>query len=470
MVCDLDEIKTLNTEQLTKLYQTRELSPCEVVVSTLERMHQVQEEFNAFQCIDAQLAKTQAKESEKRWRSGTPLSALDGIPIPIKDLVDLKGLPTRHGSLTGSTKALSEDASCVARLREAGALLFAKTTTPEFGWKGMTDGPLFGYTANPYNKDHTSGGSSGGAAVSVATGCTPIAHGNDGGGSIRIPASYCGVVGIKPNFGRVADYPRGGAYDTLSSEGPLCRTAKDAALFLNEVSRPDLRDASSIEYSRTDFGSEVGKDLKGLRIAVCTNLGGIEASPEISEAIVRAAHRFEDAGAIMDSVGNVFDSLRPVFERYWLGGLYQRIAAIPEQERGNLDPDLLRIAREGENVTLSEFSAGVSARMELTGKMQAFHQQFDLLLTPTMPTDPPAIKTTYHSETFDRWRDATPYTVPFNLTGQPAASVPCGVSKKGFPIGLQIIGGRFSEPRVLQACDVFEKMVPYKFPYIESVK
>jgi aspartyl-tRNA(Asn)/glutamyl-tRNA(Gln) amidotransferase subunit A len=447
---------------LLELYRSKKLSPAEVIEQMRIDLASINPQLNVFSHVDEDLARAEAKASEDRWLRGQPNGRLDGVPIPIKDLVDVSGMPTRHGSLTSDKNPVSTDAPCVARLRQAGAILFGKTTTPEFGWKGITDGPLSGATRNPHDITRTSGGSSGGAAACVASGITALAHGNDGGGSIRIPASYCGIYGIKPTFGRVPNHPRGGAYDCLSSEGPLCRTVYDAALFLNEVCAPDSRDWLSLPADNVDYTANLSLGVKGLRIGLCVSPGGVKAIDEIANAVTAAAAEFELLGAHVEQVDKIFDPLQPIFERYWLGGLYARLAMVPIEQRALIDADLIRVASLGEDVSLAEFSDGVTARAVLSAKLAMFHDQYDLLLCPTMPTDPPPVETLYHTAGFDRWQHATPYTVPFNLTGQPAASIPCGVSSKGLPIGLQIVGPRFSDALVLQASAAYESVKPIR--------
>ncbi len=461
MAIPVPPLSEASAATLVALYRQRALSPVEVMRATLDAAREKNPALNAFQLIDETRALEAAEESLDRWTRGQPRSALDGVPIPIKDLVDVRGWPTRHGSLTTAGDAVaSQDAPCVARLREAGALIFAKTATPEFGWKGLTDSPLAGATRNPWDPALSPGGSSGGAAACVAAGITALAHGNDGGGSIRIPASYCGLFGIKPTFGRVPDYPRLGAYDTLACEGPLTRSVHDAAVFLNTVARPDHRDWYAAPYDGRDYLYGLDAGVESVRIGLSATLGGVAPAPFIAEAVRAAGRSFESLGADVEEVDDVFSALRPRFERYWLGGLFQRVASVDAARRDDLDPDLLRVAATGEDVTLAEFSAGVTARGELAAQLSEWHRHYDLLLCPTMPTDPPPVGTRYHTPTFDRWRHATPYTVAFNLTGQPAASIACGFSPAGMPIGLQIVGDRFQEALVLRAARAFEQDHP----------
>lgn len=430
--------------------------------ATLARIEQLNPTLNAFQLLDPERALIDAGESERRWLRGEPRGALDGLPIAIKDLTRTAGWPTLGGSLTTDpAQAWDVDAPSVARLREAGAVLFGKTTTPEFGWKGFTDSPLSGSTCNPWDFKRTCGGSSGGAAASLAAGIGALAHASDGGGSIRIPASYCGLFGFKPSFGRVPTYPREGAYATLSSEGPITRSVKDAALMLNVMCGFDARDWYALPRDDCDYLAELDSGVGGLRVGLSLELGGTPPSEEIAAALTEAGACLRGLGAMVESVDGVFEPLRPVFERYWLGMLARRVAAAPAGKRELVDPDLRRVAAHGEDVSLAEFAQAMTARAELGARMNAFHERYDLLLSPTMPTDPPPVETRYHTPEFDRWSHAVPYTVPFNLTGQPAATVPCGHSAAGMPIGAQIVGPAYADALVLRACRAFEQARPF---------
>jgi aspartyl-tRNA(Asn)/glutamyl-tRNA(Gln) amidotransferase subunit A len=356
----------------------------------------------------------------------------------------------------GSNGPWEEDAPAVARLREAGAVILGKTTTPEFGWKGMTDSPLAGITRNPWNPALTPGGSSGGAAASLAAGVGAIAYGTDGGGSIRIPANYCGLYGIKPTYGRIPHAPNDRPFSTLSSGGPIARTVADAALFMNIIAQPDDRDWRALPPDGRDYRIGLDDGIGGLRLAYAPTLGGAEAAPEILAATDSAARLFADLGAIVETVDNVIAPLRPRFEAYWLAGFATRIRAMSEEKRALLEPDFRALAEAGLDVGIDVYLQGEAERSRLGVQFAAFHRTYDLLLTPTQPTLPPPVETRYHSAEFDRWRHAAPFTVPFNLTGQPAASIPCGISDSGLPIGLQIVGPRFADHLVLRASRAFE--------------
>ena len=450
--------------ELQLLYRAEKLSPMEATKAALARLDRVNPALNAFMIVDAERALMAAQRSERRWRDHMPLSPLDGQPVTIKDTLNLQGHPTRSGSRTTPESASLEDSPEAARLKEAGAIILGKTTTPEFGWKGMTDGPLFGTTRNPWNLERTPGGSSGGAAAALAAGVGTLAVGTDGGGSIRIPASYCGLFGIKPTFGRVPHHPHTGPFSTLVCSGPLARCVADAAMMLDELARPDGRDWYALPPEEESFARDLGKGVKGMRIAFSPNFGEAEVEPEIASIVAAAARRFEGLGAQIAEVGAVTAALRPTFENYWLAGFGYTLAQIPAEKHALLDPHFLPLAQRGLAVGKDEYFAGHMARVDLGTRMERFFADWDLLLTPTMPVPPPLATTAYHVQGNDRWAHATPFTVPFNYTGQPAASVPCGITKAGFPVGLQIVGPRFSERRILQAAAAFEADCSLRWP------
>jgi aspartyl-tRNA(Asn)/glutamyl-tRNA(Gln) amidotransferase subunit A len=451
----------LPAANLARAYRSSELTPAAVVDAHLERLAALEPTLNAFRIVDAEGARRAAAEATARWRAGAPRSALDGVPVTIKDIVDMAGFPNRMGSTTTTDTPCSADAPAVARLKEAGAVILGKTTTSEFGWKGMTDTALCGVTRNPWNPEHTPGGSSGGAGASLAAGIGAIAYGNDGGGSIRIPASYCGLVGVKPTFGRVPHAPMDSPFSLSVAGGPIARTVTDAALFLNELCKPDLRDPWAAPYDGRDWRVGLGDGVRGLRVAATHTLGGAELHDDDIVAAWRASlDALADLGARVTVVGEVFDPLRPAFEAHWKAGFAHILRAIPRERWEECDPGFLTLAREGLDVPLSAFGAAMSARASLIGRLAEFHLIFDVLITPTMPTTAPRVDVTYHSEGFDRWDHAVPFTVPFNLTGQPAASFPAALSRDGLPIGVQVVAARWREDLVLRVLRVWEATLP----------
>ncbi len=442
---------------LVESYRRGAVSPVEVADAHLARIAALDGALNAFVVVDEAGAREAATAAAARWAAGTPRSPMDGVPVTIKDIVAMAGFPVRSGSTTTSDAPCVEDAPSVARLREAGAVILGKTTTSEFGWKGMTDSPLTGVTRNPWNLAHTPGGSSGGAGASLAAGIGTIAYGNDGGGSIRIPASYCGLVGIKPTFGRVPHAPMDSPFSLSVAGGPIARTVDDAARFLNEVCRPDVRDPWAIPYDGRDWRLCVEQGVRGLRIAATHTFGGAEVvDDDIISAWRRSLDVLADLGAEIVEVGPVVDPLRPAFEAHWKAGFASLLRTIPRERWSETDPGFLALAREGLDVPMSAFGDAMAARAALIVALGRFFEDHDVLLTPTMPTTAPRTDVVYHSEQFDRWAHAVPFTVPFNLSGLPAGSVPGGLSRDGLPIGIQVVAARYREDLVLRTCRALE--------------
>lgn len=447
-------------------YRRGEVSPVEVVEEHLARVERLEPDLNAFVSVHADEARAAAGASAARWARREPCGDLDGVPVTVKDIVAMAGHPTSEGSSTGSNEPETADSPPVARLREAGAVFLGKTTTSEFGWKGMTDTPRFGITRNPWNLDHTPGGSSGGAGASLAAGIGVVAHGNDGGGSIRLPSSYCGLIGLKPTFGRVPQAPTESPFITLVSNGPLARSVEDAALLLNVFSRPDHRDFHAIPYDNRDWRVGINDGIAGLRIAYTDNLGAAEVDPAVAAVCRAAVDRLADAGAVVVDAGPIFDPIRPDLEDYWKAGFGARLATIGSDQWEKLDPGFRVLAQEGMAVSAAGVQAGHAARVRLFERMAAFHLEHDLLLTPTMPTVAPPVDTVYHSAEFDRWSDAVPFTVPFNYTGQPAVSIPAGtVDRAGgaLPVGLQVVAARYREDLVLRGARAILDLLGWAF-------
>ncbi|MCP3992165.1 MAG: amidase [Actinomycetia bacterium] len=444
-------------------YRRGELSPVEVIDDHLARITRVGVRLNAFVAVNRERARTAAHQSLERFQRGDP-RPLEGIPVTVKDNVAMAGLPTGEGSLTSSQLNALVDAPAVARLREAGAVILAKTTTPEFGWKGTTDSPLTGTTYNPWNLEHTPGGSSGGAAASLAAGIGTTAHGNDGGGSIRIPASYCGLYGLKPTFGRVPQAPINSPYATLVSNGPLTRSVEDAALMLNVMSRPDLRDWHAIPHDPRDWSVGLNDGIKGLRFAYTETLGGASVDAEVSRLCRATLSRMGLAGIDVIELDELIEPLRPQFEKYWMAGFASRLRTISPDRRDELDPGFRALAEQGLDVGVEAIDRAYVARAKLATTLKRVHLDYDLLLTPTMPATAPRVDVLYHGPDFDRWNDAVPFTLPFNLTGQPAASIPVGVSSDGLPVGMQIAASHLREDLVLRASRAILDMLGWRWP------
>ena len=448
----------LTVHGLLRAYRRKEVSPVEVIEAQLATIERLEPLLNAFVVVDADGARAAAAASAKRWARSEPNGDLDGVPVTVKDIVAMAGFPTGEGSAVTSPEPASEDCPPVARLREADAIFLGKTTTSEFGWKGMTDTPRHGITRNPWDLDHTPGGSSGGAGASLAAGIGAVAHGSDGGGSIRIPSSYCGLVGLKPTFGRVPQAPVESPFVSLVSNGALARSVDDAALLLNVLSKPDLRDWHAVPHDGRDWRIGINDGLAGLRIAYSENFGGATVEPVVAQTCRAVIDALADAGARLTEVGPIIEPLRPQLEDYWKAGFAARLNAIPSDRWNELDPGFRELAQQGMGFDVHGMSRATAARARLVETMRRFHLDHDILLTPTMPTPPPPVDVVYHSPGFDRWDHAVPFTVPFNYSGQPAASIPAGMSGDrtpgggpNLPIGLQIVATHFREDLVLRA-------------------
>lgn len=452
-----EDLAWLSAGRLLELYRSGVASPVEATRAALDRIAAHNDALNAFCLVDEDAALKTARQSEERWQRGEPSGRLDGVPVSIKDIVLTRGWPTLRGSrLTDPDQAWDEDAPCVARLREHNAVLLGKTTTPEFGWKGVTDSPLTGISRNPWDLDTTPGGSSGGSAAALAAGMGALSIGSDGGGSIRIPSSFSGVVGIKANFGRVPVYPAS-PFGTLSHVGPMARNVEDLALMLTVLSEPDARDWFALPPRAGDFGAGLGDGVAGLRLGFSADLGGSRVDPEVAAAVAGAARVFETLGARVEAVDLSARETGAIFKVLWYVGARRVVGGFTPDQQERLDPGLRVIAAEGEGYDIDAYLDAAQARTAFGMRMNAFHERYDLLLTPTMPTPAfPVGRDQPIGPNGEEWVDWSPFTYPFNLTGQPALSIPCGATAAGLPIGLQIVGRNFDEAGVLRAARAYE--------------
>ena len=459
-----EELTWASAAHLAILYRRKELSPVEVVDHMIERAERLQPHLNSFVLIDASGARAAAKDSEERWRKGEPLSPLDGVPTTIKDTTNVKGFATRYGSYSTDETPVAEDAAVTERFRRAGLPLIGKSTTPEYGWKALTDSPLQGTTRSPWNLRHSPGGSSGGASSLTAAGVNPFNHGNDGGGSIRIPAAHSGLVGLKPSFGRIPQYPADGPFADVISQGVLARSVLDTAMALNVTAGADPRDWRSLPDDPRDYTVGLDDGVRGWKIGLSLDFGHVKADPEVRELIEKAAKRFEELGAHVEDVGPLIEPLQKPFEVLWSGSFGVRLRQIPTQLHGKLDPGFRALAEKGLAVTLSDYARGYEAKSKLARDMMLWHQKYDLLLAPVTPTPPPPVETLYNSDSFPRFSKGAPYTLPFNLTGAPAASMPAGLTRSGLPVGLQIVGPARGDHIVLKAMRAYESALGWKWP------
>ncbi|QKW06691.1 amidase [Streptomyces sp. NA04227] len=447
------DLARLTAAELVAGYRTGEFGPVEVTEAVLARIEQIDPVVNAFVRILPEEALDQARASERRWQRGEPAGLLDGVPVTVKDILLLRGAPTLRGSRTAQTQgSFPEDAPSVARLREHGAVFAGKTTTPEFGWKGVTDSPLSGVTGNPYDPLRTAGGSSGGSAAAVALGCGPLSLGTDGGGSVRIPASFSGIFAFKPTYGRVPLYPAS-AFGTLAHVGPMTRDAADAALMMDVICGPDARDWSQLGPVAGGFREQLGGGVRGLRIAYSPSFGGqVDVRPDVAAVVRRAVEQLAALGAHVEEADPGFADPVAAFHTLWFSGAARVVEHLPPERRALLDHGLREICEEGAAHSALDYLAAVDVRMDLGRLMGAFHQDYDLLVTPTLPlTAFEAGAEVPGGSGLTRWTGWTPFTYPFNLTQQPAASAPVGLGSDGMPVGLQLVAARHEDARVLRA-------------------
>ena len=446
----MNEVVDMSADQLKAAYRCRALSPVEVMCAVLDRVTRFNPIVNGVCGLDEDRALAAARESERRWMRSEPCGLLDGVPVSVKDLIAVRGLPTRYGSRTSASAAEVNDAPAVARLRHAGALLFGKTTTSEFGNKIVTDSPLTGVTRNPWDLRRSPGGSSGGSAVAVALGMGPLSLATDGGGSIRVPACWSGVVGMKPSFDRV---PTGaaGSWTGLSTLGPMARTVSDAALMLTVMTRESNARSPACAWPDVRCGPDDG--IAGLRIAYCPAPAGVEVEPDIAIAVRHAVELLDGLGASVEAT-----DLKPlsgylgsrIHAIQWSVFFAQRVRQLHPSARQHLDADVHALAEMGDSVVTSTFVDALQARHALIVAMTAFFEDYDLLVTPTFHCGPPLAPGLPEHQ-----RMAPPLTSWCNQTGLPAVSVPCGLSG-GLPTGIQIIGPRGSDALVLRAARAYE--------------
>jgi aspartyl-tRNA(Asn)/glutamyl-tRNA(Gln) amidotransferase subunit A len=457
----MSDIHWMTATALMAAYRDKSLSPVEVAEYLLGRIEALDAQINAMCLIDPETTLAQARASEERWMSGTPQGLLDGVPVAIKDLVVSKGWPTMRGSKTVDPNQPAEhDAPSVARLREHGAVFIGKTTTPEFGWKGTNDNPLTGVTRNPWNLSKTPGGSSGGAGAALAAGYCPLAIGTDAGGSIRIPASFCGVFGLKPTFGRVAAWPAS-PFTNLAHVGPMSRTVADSALFLNVISEPDPRDWFQQPFAQVDFSWNLDKSLRGAKIAFSPRLGWVErVHPEVEATVEATAKRFSELGAQVVNADPPGGDPSSFFKTLYASGAGFLLDGYPEEKLALLDPNLRALVEESRSLTRRDFQQATADRAAYGAGIKAFMRDYDFIVTPMIAV--PAFDTP-HVTPYDpqgkMWMEWTPFTYPFNLTTQPAASINCGFTSDGLPIGIQIVGRHGDDARVLQAAHALEKLL-----------
>ena len=457
----MTDIQWMTASQLVTAYREKQLSPVEVTEYLLGRIEALDSRTNAMCFLDPASTLAQAQASEERWMIGEPQGLLDGVPVAIKDLVVTRDWPTMRGSNTvDRNQVMEHDAPCVARLREHGAVFIGKTTTPEFGWKATNDNPLTGVTSNPWNFAKTTGGSSGGAGAALAAGFCPLAIGTDAGGSIRIPASFCSVYGLKPTFGRVAAWPTS-PFTTLAHVGPMSRTVADSALFLNVISEPDTRDWYQQPFPQVDFSWNLDKGIRGTKIAFSPRLGWVsQLDPEVEEIVSKAVARLAELGAVVEASDPPMGDPSSFFTTLYFSSAGFLLDQYSEEKLALLDPNLRIVVEQSRSLSRRDFQQAMADRAAYGASMKQFMTGYDFLVTPMIavpPFDTPHV--TPLTPGGSLWLEWTPYTYPFNLTQQPAANIPCGFTKAGLPVGLQIVGRHGDDGRVLQASHALEQLL-----------
>ena len=414
------QLHELSATELLGLYRAKRASPVEAAQACLSRIEALNARLNAFCVVDADRALRAARESEARWMRGTPVGLLDGVPVSIKDLLLTTGWPTLRGSRTvDADQAWDQDAPAVARLREHRAILLGKTTTPEFGWKAVTDSAL------------------------------------------------TGIFGLKPSFGRVPAWPLS-LFGTVSHVGPMTRTVEDTALMLDVISKPDARDWFALPYDDRDYRDGLNDGIDGLHIAFAPALAGASVDPEVAGIVARAVAAFDELGAHVVEAAPDLGDVASVERMHWWTGATRVVASIAPERRERIDPGLLRIAEKATAFTLADYLGAVEARATLGATLNQFHERYPILLTPTLPIpafDAGRLAPAQYGDVDGDWTVWAPFSYPFNLTQQPAASVPCGFTHDGLPVGLQIVGPMHDDRLVLRVARAFEKAQPWHASY-----
>jgi len=467
---DATELCFTPATDLDRLIRTRAVSPVEVTRAVLARIERLNPQLNAFLTVTADLALAQAKSAEARARRGARPGPLDGIPFSIKDLEATAGIRTTSGSKWFVQHVPDQDGAVAARLRKTGGVLLGKTNTPNFGHKDCCDNLIGPPCRNPWKLDRTSGASSGGAGAAVAAGLGPIAHGSDGAGSIRIPAALCGIFGFKPSFGRIPYAPSADYWAARSHNGTMTRTVRDGALLLEALAGPDPRDPLTIDAPPERYLALCDGDLAGLRVVWSADLGYAPVDPEVRKLCEAAARRFADFGSTLEARDpgwpdpGAFHKI--IYEVSVAARQIDRFREHPDW----IEPSLRLMIENAQRVTALEHSKALMARSAFYDQARRFFESCDLLLTPQMPVGawgadpgpageqgPAQIAGRPTPTMFDR----LPFTFPFNLTGQPAATVPCGFTSEGLPVGLQIVGRWHADATVLRAAACFEAAQPW---------
>jgi len=466
---DATDLCFTSAVELAELIRRRVLSPVEVTRAVLERIDRLNTRLGAYVMVHAERALGEARAAERAVMAGEPLGPLHGVPVSIKDNLWSAGDRTTFGSRLFAEFVAPEDAPSVAGLRAAGAIFVGRTNLPEFAWRGSTDNPLFGESRNPWDLTRTPGGSTGGGAAAVAAGLGPLALGSDGAGSIRIPASFCGLVGLKPTFGRVPMYPAAGGNELVAHVCPLARTVRDVALMMNAIARHDRRDPFALPDDGLDYLAACNEPFAGARgsapdrIAWSANLGFAPVEPETREIAEAAARAFSEVGLTVEEASPDLGDPSFILQTLYGGAQAGAHAARSPEQKAQMDPELVAYAEASASLSAVEYLRAVAARQALVDALRRFFERYDLLLTPTVCLPAFPLGVVGPSEVAGRKVTHLGWTLcyPFNYSGQPAVSVPAGWTASGLPVGLQIVGRRLEDALVLRAAAAFEALRPW---------
>ena len=461
---DATELCFTPASELAGLIRAREVSPVELIDAVLARIESLEPRLNAFAYLGASASRAAAREAEAAIVRGDALGPLHGIPVTIKDLTPTAGVPTERGSHTHVGVVPEVDAPFVTRLKRAGAIPLGKTTTPEFGWKGVSESPLTGITHNPWKHGYNAGASSAGAAAAAAAGCGPLHQGSDGAGSIRMPAHFCGIFGLKPTLGRVPNWPVANS-DSIVNIGPLTRTVTDAALMLRVMAGPHPCDHTSLEAPPADYPARLVGGVQGLKVAFSADLGHARVDADVATLVADATRAFAELGCTVEAVTPDFGPEGPELIRFFWPVHELNYTHLLPQWEDKMDPGLVASIRAGQGFTAQDYLDARARKLAYIERVHRFFEDWDLLLTPAVsvaafpadrlqPADWPS-----HAWDWITWAE---FSYPFNFSGNPAASVPCGFTAAGLPVGLQIVGPRFADLAVLQAAAAFENARPWR--------
>jgi aspartyl-tRNA(Asn)/glutamyl-tRNA(Gln) amidotransferase subunit A len=458
-----EELGFMPATEIAELIRTRQLSPVEYTRALLERIDAHNSKVNAFAFLAADQVMAAARAAEAKLLSGDRIGRLHGVPVTIKDLAITKDMPTQQGSFIYEGNQPTEDAPMVSRLKDEGAIVLGKTTTSEFGWKGVSQSPLTGITHNPWKFGYNAGASSAGAGAASAAGFGPLHQGSDGAGSIRMPAHFCGVFGLKPSFGRVPNYPVSTG-DLTSHNGPLTRTVEDSAVFLEVMAGPHPLDYTTLEAGPAAYQRRLYEGVKGKRIAYSPDLGHARVDPEIGTLVKAAAMRFDALGAIVEEVPTPWAAPGPELIRFFWSAHLTRLKPRLAEWEPRMDPGLVACIEASTNVSIADYQIARERKMAYIADIHRWFEAWDFLLTPSVSVAafPAERLMPEHWPQHDwDWVNWAEFSYPFNMSWNPAASVPCGFTTDSLPVGLQIVGKRFDDLGVLQASAAFEGIQPW---------